>query len=164
VNNKLIKSLLESADFYLDPAGMGKADVELYINPPYSDIEKTKRADNRGWILPNGDLYIEGDVLDTETGDSLSQAVVTDEKFFLTHKEIYLFLMRQNKVEHHYGQTMMRDIADSVTNGIAVIRVGKTNELKLSESYSDKRKEDYKETFKKYINNFKAKNLTWKLG
>lgn len=158
MDRKFLGLLLESFAFYL---GLRGADVIIYKNPKPISIKS--RKNNRGWVLPNGDLYLEGEIIDSD-GKTLTQAEIDRFNVFPLHIDIYNLLARNRLVpQFDQSPTRTRDIMDNTTNGFGVIRIGSTNILIPSESHRKEARKNFYDIYKGTIDNFVRKNESWTL-
>jgi hypothetical protein len=135
---------------------------EIYIDPSFSQIEETKTNTNRGWISPDGTLYMIGNTITDSEGTSLGYGPI--------HADLLLSL-KQNKVPFFKNKTT--DVITGITPydypsewGIGVIRRGSSNDVFLAESYifdADHYNRRKFETLLSIIGKAKNKNPSWNI-
>jgi hypothetical protein len=147
----MLLSSLNEAFFTMDKAKMWNKLFSIYVNPSKDEIQKYIADYARGWISPNGDLYMEG--ID-ESGD----ARLTGKGRWsgITHSSMLDALRDKNpKLKLDWG----------TKHGITLQRYLDTNKLYIGEGVGlDNEDPEYNDDINRingYFHKAKAKNPYW---
>jgi hypothetical protein len=143
--------LLDESFFTMDKAKMGNKLFSIYVNPSKDEIQKYIADYARGWISPNGDLYMEG--ID-ESGDTR-----------LTGKGRWSGITHSSMLDALRDKNPKLRLDWSTKHGITLQRYLNTNKLYIGEAVDiDDEDPEYNDNINRinrYFHKAKAKNPYW---
>ena len=143
-----MKTLTSYLDERLAIENKGHYEVRYFKNPTLLELEHME-DENRGLILPNGDLFIQS-----------AESLTDDQGYVYIHSDLVSWLQRNKYINTDHNPSFIYDELEETLEDFLLVNRARTEPTKflLGESYTPGEIKRYRNSLKKYKIAAKKKN------